>query len=346
MKRVRNALWVVAGVLLTAGPAHAQQSGPADDRAAQLEAQREAARIDRLWNRAWREFAPYYLEYEGVFIYVPGYDQRLPSSVGLSLDDYQEQSAWEQPYTDERGRERTRTLIKPEDEAYAAVALLPAIAVGQYGYIHSGNIDRIEDGQTLMLSRVWFLDAEAARAEKQEMKEAVLRGVVEDIGGAIRDRGRNERRNRGDGIGRRRSAESDAIDWAFEDRTAAAQRQSDRSFARYRWQVVGYRTDRLEADARWPAGEAAEDGLQLIIVAVEGNRVTAVPAQTIGDGVSEVQFLDCLTQRGITKEQFVELVNEAKRESRSEYLPLVFAQLEGESADDTTGTNDSVELAD
>ncbi|XAL99917.1 hypothetical protein OT109_00750 [Phycisphaeraceae bacterium D3-23] len=348
MKRIRTTLWAVtAGALLAAGPVAAQpDDGAADTRSAELERQREEARIDRLWNRAWREFAPYYLEHDGTFICVPGYDRRLPSSTGMTIDDYQEQSAWEQEYTDERGRDRTRTLVKPDAEAHAAVAILPAIEVGQYGYIHSGNIDQIEDDQTLVLNRVWFLDAEAAKAEMQAMKEDVVRGAVEDIGDAIRDRGRNERRNRGDGIAQRRGAENDAIDWAYEDRTAAALRHMDREFVRYRWEIVGYRTDRLEEDARWPAGRAAEEGLQLVIVAVEGRNITAVPAETIGRGISEVQFLDLLAQRDLTKAQFVELLTEAKRESRNDYLPLVLARLEGEEVVDPYDTNESVELAD
>ncbi|MEM9414798.1 MAG: hypothetical protein AAGA29_04880 [Planctomycetota bacterium] len=347
MTRARNVCWMLAVVaLLVASPMPAQPESSDDGRSATLEQQREDARVDRLWNRAWREFVPYYIEHEGEFICVPGYDRRLPSSTGMSIDDYQRQSAWDQAYTDERGRDRTRTLVKPDEEAHAAVAIIPVIEVGQYGYIHSGNISQIEDDQTLVLERVWFLDAEAMRDEKKEMKDNVMRGVFEDIGDAIRDRGRNERRNRGDGIAQRRGAENDAIDWAFEDRAAAAERQAERTFARYRWEIVGYRTNRLEADARWPAGRAAEEGLQLIIVAVEGNNITAVPAETIGRGISEVQFLDLLEERGLTKAEFVELVNEAKREDRSGYLPLVLAQLEGEERVDPAEPNDSVELAD
>lgn len=317
-----------------------------------IEARREQARIDSLWNRAWREFAPYYLEHEADYICVPGYDRRIPSSTGVSIRDYQEQTAWEQEYTDERGRDRTRTLIKPQEEAHAAVATIPEVAVGRYGYIHSGNIARIVDDKTLILEDIWLLDAEQAREEKEALKAELRQGLVEDIEGALRNRGRNERRNRGDGIARRRGTENESIDWAFEDRTAAAQRQRDRAFSRYEWEIIGYRTDRLTDDARWPTGRAAEEGLQLVIVEVSGNTVTAVPAATLGRGLDEVAFLDMLAQRDITKQQFVEMVTDAKRESRDGYLEIVLAQIEGDDAgidiavDPEGGPNDSVELAD
>jgi len=212
--------------LLGSAPALAQTEGDS------LEARREQARIDSLWNRAWREFAPFYLEHDDDYVCVPGYDRSLPSSTGVSIRDYQQRTAWEQEYTDERGRERTRTLVKPEEEAHAAVATITDIEAGRYGYIHSGNIDRIVDGKTLILDDVWLLDAEAAREEKEALKAELRQGVAEDIENAIRNRGRNERRNRGDGIARRRGSENESIDWAYEERTAAALRQRAREFSR------------------------------------------------------------------------------------------------------------------
>lgn len=333
------ALFVFAGL----GPHAGAQDEPTDPLT-----ERELARIDRAWNRYWREVAPFYLEHDGAFVCVPGYDRRLPSSVGVSVGDYRDRSAWDQEYTDERGRERTRTLVKPVGEAFAAVMSLQQVEPGQYGYIQSGNLVEIEDERTAVLNAVWLVDAAAARAEIQELKAEVLRGVGEDIEDAIRDRGREERRNRGDGIARRRAAENEAIDWAFEERTAAAARQRDRTYARFRWRIIGYQTDRLVAGSRWPVGRAAEEGLQLIIVAVEDNEVTAVPAQTLGNGLSELQMLECLEQRNITKARFVEIVNEQRASERTGYLPAVIAQIEGiEATDsDSVGPNDTVELAD
>lgn len=342
----KQPILLVAAILVcvTLAPAAAAQA-PAEDR----QQERELARIDRAWNRYWREAAPFYLEHDGRFVCVPGYDRRLPSSAGLTAEDYRKESAWEQEYTDERGRDRTRTLIKPEAEAFAAVMAIQRVEPGQYGYIHSGNLVSIEDDRTAVLNAVWLVDADAAREEKQALKAEVLQGAFDDIGDAIRDRGRNERRNRGDGIAQRRGAENEAIDWAFEERTEAAARQRDRTFARYRWTVIGYQTRELETGARWPAGDAADEGLQLVIVEVEGTNVTAVPAALIGEGLSELQFLACLEQRGVTKTRFVEIVNEQRAADRSGYLPAVIAAIEGieQTLPGSPSTpNDTVELAD
>jgi len=332
--------------MMVAGPGLAQDAPMTE--AEQLAADREAARIDRVWNRLWREFAPFYIQHEEAYICVPGYDRRLPSSMGMSARDYTEESAKEVEYTDERGRERTRVLTKPEDEANAVVRAIPSIAVGQYGYIHSGMIRSVEDDQTVEINQVWLLDAEAATEERKEALDGVVRDGLGDIEDAVRNRGRNERRNRGDGIIARRGAEREAIMWMYEDRQALAERQRNRSFSRYQWTIVGYRTGQLNEGLRWPAGRAAEDGLQLVIVEVAGANVTAVPAQRIGSGLSELEFLNCLEARGITKAEFVELVTEAKRVDRTGYADAVLDHLEGHESTDESETegNDTVELAD
>lgn len=353
MRRLRY-LWILTAVavLILAMPtrgafAQATPGTQAEDA--------EAARIDRVWNRLWREFAPFYVEHAGEFICVPGYDRRLPSSLGQSARDYIRENTKDVEYTDERGRDRVRTLTKPEDEAQAVVRAIPEIAVGQYGYIHSGNIRTITGEQSVRLNQVWLLDAGAIRDERKERMDQVVRDGLGDIEDAIRNRGRDERRNRGDNIIERRAAERDAIRWMYEDREALAQRQAARAFSRYQWEVIGYQTGRLTEGLRWPAGDAADDGLQLIIVDVTGTTVTAIPAQRIGGGLSEIDFLNCLEDRGLTKAQFVEMVNEAKREDRRGYAALVLNQLEGVTHEPTDESdvpdapaeqNDTVELAD
>ncbi len=345
----------IVGVCALAGLSTmaAVSAQPAEDVAdtATTEAKREQARIDRLWNMEWRRIVPYYVKHDGRYVCVPDYDKRLPSSVGLSEAEYKKQSVLKQEYKDERGKERTRTQTKPSEEVKAAVQMIPEVAVGQYGYIHSGNIERIVDDKTAELEDVWLLDAEAMQEDKKAFREKVMQGLMDDIEDALVDRGRSERRNRGDGILERRRAENEAIEWAFADREAAADRQRGRAFARSTWRVIGYKTDRLTEDARWPAGKAAEEGIQLVIVDVTGSTVTAIPATSVGKGLTVLDALNLLEERGVTKAEFVEMVTEAKREARADYIPVVLAQLEGLEAgdalatDEDAGPNDAVELA-
>lgn len=322
--------------------ATAQQAEPEKS----IEERREEARVERLWNLNWRALTAYFLEHDGEFIRVPDYDRTKPSSTGQSLSEYRSKSAWTQEYKDEHGKDQSRKLTKPEEEAFAAVALIPEVKVGQYGYIHSGKIDEIVDDKTVELEDIWLVDAEAVREEKREMKEELWGEVIEDIRDAIE--GRKKRRK--NDIRGRRELESDAIDWGFEVREEAADRQRDSVFSNYTWVVQGYATGNLKEDARWPSAKAKQPGLQLIIVKVEDRTVTAVPAATLRKGITELQFIDYLQSREMNKAAFVELITEAKREHRSDYVAHALAKLTGETADSPAPAedagNDEVKLAD
>ncbi|MBX2851133.1 MAG: hypothetical protein KTR15_05235 [Phycisphaeraceae bacterium] len=338
---MKHSYFRLAAVIVFAGMFAPVTSAQSADEDKTVEERREEARVERLWNLNWRSLAPYFLEHEGQYVCVPGYSRSQPSSVGQSISEYRKESTWTQEYEDERGKDVSRKLVKPEEEAFAAVALIPEVEVGQYGYIHSGEIDDIVDDKTVELSDIWLVDSEAIREEKREMKEDLWGKVLEDIEDAIRDR-RNSKRSRRD----RRMAESDAIDWGFKVREEAAGRQRDSVFSRYSWVIKGFATGKLKEGARWPSEYAKEPGLQLIIVEIDGRTVTAVPAAMLRKGITELQFIDYLQSREIKKADFVEIVSEAKRDHRSGYLPHVLAKITGkESPAPAEDVNNEVELA-
>eukprot|EP00752_Nemacystus_decipiens_P015052 g13408.t1 len=341
MNRPLTALTSLCLVLIVNAPSTLAQATDADK---SLEQRREEARVERLWNLNWRTFTPSFLEHEGEFICVHGYNKRNPSSLGQSVSQYRSESTLTQAYTDERGRDASRKLTKPEEDAFAAVGLIPHVAVGQYGYIHSGLIESIVDDKTVELENIWLVDAEAVRDEKQKLKEELWGEVIEDIRDAIEGR-----RNRRDTIRDRREMENDAIDWGFKSREEAADRQRAQVYSRYKWVVKGYATGKLKEDARWPSENAKEPGLQLIIVKIEDRTVTAVPAATLRTGITELQFIDYLRSREITKAQFMEVVNQAKSEHRGDYVAHALAQLTGQSLPsnrEKEEVNNEVELAD
>ncbi|MEM9108824.1 MAG: hypothetical protein AAGC72_02270 [Planctomycetota bacterium] len=314
----------------------------AEDEGLSVEERREQARIERLWNLNWRTFAPYFVEYKDVFICVPTYDRSKPSSFGKSISEYRSETAWQQEFKDERGKEQKRKLTKPEEDAFAAVALIPDVEVGQYGYIRSGMVEKIIDDKTVELEDIWLVDADAVRDEKKEMKEALWGQVLEDIEDAIRDRDRHRRSRTS-----RRMAENDALDWGFEAREEAASRQRDGVFSRYTWVVKGFSTRNLKEEARWPSANAKGGGLQLIIVDVSDRTVTAMPAASLRKGITELQFIDYLQSRQMKKAEFVEAVTEAKREHRSDYVKHVLATLTGEASPASKeAINNEIELAD
>ncbi|MEM9345052.1 MAG: hypothetical protein AAGB26_00415 [Planctomycetota bacterium] len=324
-------------IVLTFAPAVLAQ-----DEELSVEERREQARIERLWNLNWRTFAPFFVEHNDAFVCVPTYDRSKPSSLGKTVSEYRSETAWQQEFKDERGKEQKRKLIKPEEDAFAAVALIPEVEVGQYGYIRSGMVESIIDDKTVELEDIWLVDSDAVRDEKKEMKEELWGQVLEDIEDAIRDRDRNRRSRTS-----RRMAENDALDWGFEAREEAASRQRDGVFSRHTWVVKGFSTRNLNEDARWPSANAKGDGLQLIIVEVSERTITAVPAASLRKGITELQFIDYLQSRQMNKAEFVEAVTEAKREHRSDYVKHVLATLTGEaSPTPKEAINNEVELAD
>ncbi len=311
-----------------------------DDKA--LEERREEARIERLWVLNWRTFAPSFLEHDGKFICVPGYERSKPSSLGQTTSEYRSASQWTQTYDDERGKEVSRKLTKPEEEAFVAVAMIPQVKVGQYGYIHSGIIKEIVDDKTVELEDIWLVDAGALREEKQKLKVELWGEVLKDVEDAIRDR-KGKRKSK---FHDRRMIENDAIDWGYEVREEASDRQRDSVFSRYAWVVQGYATGNLKENARWPSENAKAPGLQLIVVEVKDRTVTAVPAATLSKGITELQFIDYLRSRDMNKAAFVELVTEAKREHRGDYVAHVLADITGNAITKAPeDVNNEVELA-
>jgi hypothetical protein len=343
---MKHRYFQLAAVLLIAGMLAPTTFAQAAEDEQSVEERREEARVERLWNLNWRSFATYFLEHDGSYVCVPGYTRSKPSSVGQTTSEYRKASTWTQEYEDERGKEVSRKLVKPEEEAFAAVALIPEVEVGQYGYIHSGEIDSIVDDKTVELEDIWLVDAASLREEKRELKEDLWGEVLSDIEDAIRDRARG--RNKRGKIVDRRMVENDAIDWGYEVREEAAQRQRSSEFSRYTWVVQGFATGKLEEGARWPSENAKEPGLQLIVVDIDDRTVTAVPAATLRKGITELQFIDYLQTRELKKADFVEIVTEAKREHRSDYIPHVLAKITGKEAPttDDDGVNNEVELAD
>lgn len=338
---MKHSSFLTAALILFAAALSPTVSAQSAEDEKSIEQRREEARIERLWNLNWRSVAPSFMEYEGSYICVPNFDRSKPSSTGQAVSEYRAESTWTQTYEDERGKEVSRKLIKPEEEAFAAVAMIPKVEVGQYGYIHSGEIDEIIDDKTVELENIWLVDAEALREEKAELKKKLWGEVLSDIEDAIRDR-RQSKRSRRD----RRMAENDAIDWGFEVREQAAERQRSSEFSRYTWVVKGFATGKLKEGARWPSDNAKEPGLQLIVVKVEDRTVTAVPAASLRDGITELQFIDYLQARELKKADFVEIVNQAKREHRNDYLPHVLAKITGKQAPPAAGNvNNEVELA-
>lgn len=359
MKHVHRAgLWLLSMTpLFTAMPAvAAQPSRVVTARAAVVQ---DDARIDRMWLREWESAAQYYLPFEDQYICFPTYSPDRPSSNTVSPEDYCRESAYAAEYLDARGRARELPIAKPIEEAQAALWLLRDPAVGQYGFIHSGRIMEIRNRREMIVRYVHLIDGAAMRdARRQEGNE--FRRLARELitVPAVSNAKYQGSRERERALAALNQVLEDAADYRFTDRVSATEIQKDRDFSSRSWRIVGYNTTDLVVDERWPQGEAAERGLNLAIVAVDEDYVTAVPAALLARPLTEIQFLEVLESRGLTKADFVAYVEEARRELRRDYIPAVIRRIEGiedtpeepEDPADTEegdgGVNDTVDLAD
>ncbi|XAL99916.1 hypothetical protein OT109_00745 [Phycisphaeraceae bacterium D3-23] len=317
-------------------------------------------RIDRTWVREWEDFAEFYVPYEDGYVCFPAYSRDRPSSTTTEVNDYIRRTAYEAEFKDELSRNRSIIISKPVEDAQAALWLLDDPQPGQYGYISTGAIESIVDGDEMILRSVLLLDGAMVTEARHEEGRTLSDRVRELAAG---------RNRRVDAAERQRAAReiremlTEAQTYRFADRQAALERQREEDFRQLRWRIVGFNTERLVVEERWPQGNAARNGLHLAIISVEDGLVTAIPAALLERELTEVQFLEVIASRGYTKAEFVALINEMRREHRRDYIEHVVNRLEGLDAEEGAQpaeddepeedepeedkpVNDNVELAD
>ncbi len=333
-------------------PRQAQDRGPQAD-----------PRVDRTWIREWEKFAPFYLAYNDQYICFPTYSPDRQSSVEKSVETYIRETAYEVRYRDRQGRAQTFVISKPVEDAQAALWLLRDPHVGAYGYISCGYVSQIINERELILRFVRLIFgmewSELRRQEMQEAREA-LRAML--ISAPNRSRATQKSRTVAHPAARQRRDDllsvsdviGEALAYRFESRDEAIEYQQSEAFQSRHWHIIGFSTDNIVAEELWPQGAASLAGLHLAIVAVDEETITAVPAAWLERELTELQFLEVIESRGLTKAGFVDLVNQARREHRRDYIPAVLQAMEGieddpaenDDTDSSDGVNDTVELAD
>lgn len=362
------AMAVCASALPAVSGALSPEPVKQDDR----EAARVEARIDRLWVREWENFAVFYVPYGDGFACFPDYEEGRGGNGEMSVEDYIRETAYEIEYEDENRRDHTLLVAKPREDAQAAMWLLRDPSPGDFGYIHSGLIREIVDGDELIVTHVglvhWPTVYEARQADLQKVLAESFRLVTgrelpeEDKGKLQRGNdNRQDARQRTRSLSRLRPAMREAVNFRYADRAAAYERQKEEDFIALRWRIIGFNTENLTVGARWPQGEAAEEGLHLAVVDVQADgTVVAIPLALLEREMTELQFLDVIQDRQVTKDQFYDWVMAARREhGRDGYVRAVLDLIEGveedagteeapegKPEDERPPVNDSVELAD
>lgn len=265
------------------------------------------------WRRHYGVFARQCIPFEDDYVVCPTYNNRYDSSRLTTVAE-----------AIIAGTERRRLrmgpnltkniLLKPETEDIEPlVKALPRVEIGEWGYIHSGNVVEVIDDDEMMIDWIWLIDDSEVRDEKRD-REDELREEAEARVEAEK-RQTNNRRIRVD-----YRAIREKVDFEFKYREELADQQRDNSF-RNTVRLVGFNTAGLVKRMRWGGG-AGVDGIQIAIVAQEkygnprkpGLRYVAVPARWFRDGLTEEQFIDMLDKRGMSVTEFVEFMQNAKRD--------------------------------
>ncbi|MEM6392225.1 MAG: hypothetical protein AAF797_05590 [Planctomycetota bacterium] len=253
--------------------------------------------IARPWNLNWKTFAVDGMVFENQYIVVPQFDRRYPSSAGLSL------TAARRLLTAEVGDTAHSAVLRrsyrpPVEELQHYVSTLPRLDVGQYGIIHSVEVEDVLGPTSMVVSELWLIDADAVRAAKTEEREA-----AEKRGREI-DRSEQE------------------LNFTVRDRLSRQQR--DRKF-RGPFRLEGFATRGLSPGQRYRGPDLK--GMPVIIAYAElaKNRfgrgrprhvIIPVEAFVRRGGLTESQFADLLDDRGLTPESFLEALREARDADR------------------------------
>jgi len=279
--------------------------------------------VEALWTRHWREFAAHYVAFDGGFVQFPAMERGAANSSGIDAREYEKTNTHEMTYDDERGREKTQVLRKPKAETAAATRVLPALEPGAFGEVHSGKVAAVVDDATVRLTEVWLIDPDAVAEDREADREALRKEFWGDVEESIR---------RGWG-GRSRIADKtfelrDAVDWRFEQRDKVLELQ--RRNAGITLVLHGFKTSPMAQSQRWPS----RGGVGIAVVRTQaregfaGPEVHAIPLATARKGASETEFAAMLADRGLSRRDFVTLVQEARKINLRDYKPLVLPAIE------------------
>ncbi|MEM1213497.1 MAG: hypothetical protein AAGI68_14510 [Planctomycetota bacterium] len=254
--------------------------------------------IARAWNINWKAFAADGMVFDNQYIVVPQFDRRYLSSAGLSMTTARRQLTAEVGDTADSAALR-RGYRPPPEELQYYISALPRLDVGQYGSIHSVEVDDVLGPTSMVVSELWLIDADAVRAAKREEREVA------------------EKR------GRELDRDAQELDFAVRDRLSRQQR--DRKF-RGPFRLEGFPTRGLSPGQRYLGPDL--DGMPVIVAYTElatsrfgrGRlRLVIMPVEAFvrRGGLTEAQFADLLDDRGLTPESFLEAVREARDADRA-----------------------------
>ncbi len=247
-----------------------------------------------VWRKNYGRFARCVTQHQDAYVIVPHFDRRTPSSTGMTVPQAREELTRRvRESVGDGSLKVTRTISPPNAECEALAMALPGLRMGQYGYLESVEVVEVLGPDDMLVQSAQLIDPTQLTRDRRADESALV------------DRGVD------------RSAVSQQIAQQYLFRDELAERQKDRGF-RQEFRLTGFPTRGLEPKARWKGPKDA--GLQIALVTYEPtgrrygqkHRMVAMPAEAVGLGVNEAQFVAYLAQRELTPAQFVALLTEAQ----------------------------------
>jgi hypothetical protein len=264
--------------------------------------------VTTIFRRSWPVYARKCAPFEGDFIACPNYDRRYASSLGKSTDQLILDSKRTERVPMGTGMYRPVTIMMHRDDAEALSKALPGMSVGAYGHLDSVQVVRILGPREMEVSTPWIINETDLNAEISKLRSKLQR---QRVSAALIEK---------------------KIKQQFGERQKLVALQKSEGW-RGKIRVSGFATSRIASGKRWTGPTT---GLQLVIVKEEPpigrhqrtSTYVAVPMALFGRGISEEQFMQMLTARDYTQEQFAALVAQETEYQREGAMARVFAALE------------------
>lgn len=266
--------------------------------------------VRRTWRQYWKVFASYSANVADRYYTLPRFSDKYASSAHISLESYRKQNAIKIQHYDRKGRATQRKLNEAPTAKDAGVAshVIPQLVIGEYGYVHSIQIERIIGSKEMIGRWIWLVDQAATRREYHRGRVALYREY--GFGNQVVDGIMNVR---------------------YKARNAAV--EYHRSVAAVRIHLIGFATKKLVEGMRWRG--LKNRGIQIAIVdqtpdpqLKNTSNIVAIPVSLFKAGLKEEQFKVMLAERGFDEKSFCELIVKEKRAGAADLEERVIHALE------------------
>ncbi len=312
----RNAISLIALFTLI-GAASAQTTDP---------------KFEAKWRAACVQVRNSFAQWNDQFYACPSYQPRYLNSNHADMHQWTKENTTTLTFEQaDKQWIKPETLVPPTAEAEAHCKMLPGFSAGQYGYIKSAIIEAVKPGVGFVVRDVVLVDEAATQAAYEKDQKAYDAWLTQ-----LRDQKHQENRTRfksgksfiaGPGIEGYIVKRKEAM----ENRYSARQRllQVQRQAQGQRLLIMGPVTSSMKPGRIWSGSRT-----QIVITGMSDDPInagakilTAVTGEQFKRGISADQLENLLSEKDVTRESFVAMVESANAADRATANQRVFAAL-------------------